>query len=71
MEKAGLERSMSKKGCAPDNSACEGLLSQFKKMSAPPALAAPSDISAIHVNDGSYSFVSCDITLSEQRYKKQ
>ena len=26
MEKAGLIRSMSKKGCSPDNSACEGFL---------------------------------------------
>lgn len=25
MEKAGLERSMSKKGCSPDNAACERL----------------------------------------------
>ena len=30
MEKAGLERSMSKKGCAPDNSACDGLLGRLK-----------------------------------------
>lgn len=26
MKQAGLKRSMSKKGCSPDNSACEGLL---------------------------------------------
>lgn len=30
MEKAGLERSMSKKGCSPDNSACEGLFGRLK-----------------------------------------
>ena len=30
MEKAGLERSMSKKGCSPDNSACEGLFGCLK-----------------------------------------
>ena len=30
MEKAGLERSMSKKGCPPDNSACEGLFGRVK-----------------------------------------
>ena len=26
MEKAGLEHSVSRKGCSPDNAACEGLL---------------------------------------------
>lgn len=30
LEKAGLERSMSKKGCSPDNSACEGLFGRLK-----------------------------------------
>ena len=30
MEKAGLKRSMSKKGCCPDNSACEGLFRRLK-----------------------------------------
>ena len=30
MEKAGLERFMSKKGCSPDNSACEGLSGRLK-----------------------------------------
>lgn len=30
MEKAGLERSMSKKGCSPDNAACEGLFGRIK-----------------------------------------
>ena len=30
MEKAGLERSMSQKGCYPDNSACEGLFGRLK-----------------------------------------
>ena len=30
MEKAGLECSMSKKGCSPDNSACEGLFGRLK-----------------------------------------
>ena len=30
MEKAGLTRSMSKKGCSPDNSACEGLFGRVK-----------------------------------------
>lgn len=30
MEKAVLERSMSKKGCSPDNSACEGLFGRLK-----------------------------------------
>lgn len=30
MENAGLIRSMSKKGCSPDNSACEGLFGRFK-----------------------------------------
>ena len=30
MEKAGLKRSMSKKGCSPDNSACEGLFGRLK-----------------------------------------
>lgn len=30
MNKAGLERSMSKKGCSPDNSACEGLFGRLK-----------------------------------------
>lgn len=30
IEKAGLERSMSKKGCSPDNSACEGLFGRLK-----------------------------------------
>jgi transposase InsO family protein len=30
MEKAGLERSMSKKGCSPDSSACEGLFDLLK-----------------------------------------
>ena len=30
MEKAGLIRSMSKKGCSPDNSACEGLFGRIK-----------------------------------------
>lgn len=30
MEQAGLERSMSKKGCSPDNSACEGLFGRIK-----------------------------------------
>ena len=30
MEKAGLTRSMSKKGCSPDNSACEGLFGRIK-----------------------------------------
>lgn len=29
MEKAGLTRSMSKKGCSPDNSACEGLFGRI------------------------------------------
>lgn len=30
IEKAGLQRSMSKKGCSPDNSACEGLFGRLK-----------------------------------------
>lgn len=30
MENAGLQRSMSKKGCSPDNSACEGLFGRLK-----------------------------------------
>ncbi len=30
MEKAGLERSMSRKGCSPDNAACEGLFGRLK-----------------------------------------
>ena len=30
MEKAQLKRSMSKKGCSPDNSACEGLFGRLK-----------------------------------------
>ena len=30
VEKAGLVRSMSKKGCSPDNSACEGLFGRIK-----------------------------------------
>lgn len=30
MEQAGLTRSMSKKGCSPDNSACEGLFGRLK-----------------------------------------
>ena len=30
MEKASLERSMSKKGCSPDNAACEGLFGRLK-----------------------------------------
>lgn len=30
MEQAGFERSMSKKGCSPDNSACEGLFGRLK-----------------------------------------
>ena len=30
MEQARLERSMSKKGCSPDNSACEGLFGRLK-----------------------------------------
>ncbi|HML37717.1 MAG TPA: IS3 family transposase [Bacillota bacterium] len=30
MEKAGLPRSMSKKGCSPDNSACEGFFGRVK-----------------------------------------
>ena len=31
MDKAGLTRSMSKKGCSPDNSACEGVFGRIKK----------------------------------------
>ena len=30
MEKAQLTRSMSKKGCSPDNSACEGFFGRLK-----------------------------------------
>jgi hypothetical protein len=30
MEAAGLTRSMSKKGCSPDNSACEGFFGRLK-----------------------------------------
>lgn len=30
MDKAGLTRSMSRKGCSPDNSACEGLFGRLK-----------------------------------------
>jgi len=30
MEKVGLERSISKKGCSPDNSVCEGLFDWLK-----------------------------------------
>lgn len=30
MESAGLQRSMSKKGCSPDNSACEGFFGRLK-----------------------------------------
>ena len=30
MEDAGLTRSMSKKGCSPDNSACEGFFGRLK-----------------------------------------
>ena len=30
VEKAGLIRSMSKKGCSPDNSACEGFFGRLK-----------------------------------------
>lgn len=31
MKNTGLTRSMSKKGCSPDNSACEGYLRQTKE----------------------------------------
>ncbi|MPM91721.1 IS3 family transposase ISKpn38 [bioreactor metagenome] len=30
MEKAGLSRSMSRKGCSPDNAACEGFFGRLK-----------------------------------------
>ncbi len=30
MEKAGLQRLMSKKGCSPDNAACEGFFGRLK-----------------------------------------
>ncbi len=30
MEKAGLKRSMSQKGCTPDNSACEGFFGRLE-----------------------------------------
>lgn len=30
MNQAGLKRSMSKKGCSPDNAACEGLFGRIK-----------------------------------------
>ncbi len=30
MKKAGLVRSMSKKGCSPDNAACEGFFGRLK-----------------------------------------
>lgn len=30
MERVGLTRSMSKKGCSPDNSACEGFFGRLK-----------------------------------------
>ena len=30
MEKAGLSRSMSKKGCSPDNASCEGFFGRLK-----------------------------------------
>lgn len=30
MDKAGLIRSMSKKGCSPDNAACEGFFGRIK-----------------------------------------
>ena len=30
MDKAGLTRSMSKKGCSPDNAACEGFFDRLK-----------------------------------------
>lgn len=30
MDRAGLTRSMSKKGCSPDNAACEGLFGRLK-----------------------------------------
>ena len=30
MKKAGLTRSMSKKGCTPDNAACEGFFGRLK-----------------------------------------
>ena len=30
MDEAGLTRSMSKKGCSPDNSACEGFFGRMK-----------------------------------------
>jgi transposase InsO family protein len=30
MEERGLKRSMSKKGCSPDNAACEGLFGRIK-----------------------------------------
>ncbi len=30
MKKAGLQRSMSKKGCSPDNAACEGFFGRLK-----------------------------------------
>ncbi len=35
MKKAGLQRSMSKKGCSPDNSACEGFFGRLKNVSRP------------------------------------
>ena len=31
MNEAGLTRSMSKKGCSPDNSACEGFFGRIKE----------------------------------------
>lgn len=31
IEKVDLERSMSKKGCSPDNTTCEGLFGRLKK----------------------------------------
>lgn len=30
MDKAGLTRSMSRKGCSPDNAACEGVFGRLK-----------------------------------------
>ena len=65
MDKAGLTRSMSKKGCSPDNSACEGLFGRLKN-----EMFYNTDWTGISISDFTEILNNYLVWYNESRIKK-
>ena len=65
MDKAGLTRSMSKKGCSPDHSACEGVFGRIKN-----EIFYNTDWTGISISDFIDILNNYPIWYNESRIKK-